>query len=70
MSNYSLKMERFYKKVMITEIIKMMLLFMQKMLKILLLKLKELLMELIVTIQMEKKSSEDFIALSLLIANH
>ena len=70
MSNYSLKMERFYKKVMITEIIKMMLLFMQKMLKILLLKLKELLMELIVTIQMEKKSSEDLIALSLLIANH
>jgi len=70
MSNYSLKMERFYKKVMITEIIKMMLLFMQKMLKILLLKLKELLMELIVTIQMEKKSSEDFIALSLLITNH
>ena len=43
---------------------------MQKMLKILLLKLKELLMELIVTIQMEKKSSEDLIALSLLIANY
>ena len=70
MSNYSLKMERFYKEVMITEIIKIMLLFMQKMLKILLLKLKELLMELIVTIQMEKKSSEDLIALSLLIANY
>ena len=40
-------------------------LFMQKMLKILLLKVKELLIELIVTIQMEKKSPEDLIALNL-----